>query len=208
MLLKNRQKWLRWIESIPTKRNKNKSFSRDDDFFWGELQKGLLYERLVAKILQDAGVPSIEIDSDRFQFREDIKESSKYSKEAKDLIIKGHNFEVKSRNIGFLSPETWPKGCRPIHIDTVSSINSKRFDVAGYILISQITGALIGISTKTREGWEISKGYDGVRNLRDSFYSASVDLFYDENQLISSLKRMGDKKPVNKSKQFKSVARR
>lgn len=193
MYLKDRQRWIRWIESIPSKRDKSKKFSQDDDFFWAELQKGLLYERLVAKILQDEGISPIQIASDNFQFRENIGEAKKYAKNGKDLIIKGHNFEVKSRNIGFTSPQSWPRKCLPIHIDTVDSIDSKNFDVVGYIFISQRTGALIGISMSTKDQWEIHDGADNIRNFKEKFYSADPKYFYDEPTLIRSLKRMSRK---------------
>lgn len=182
----DRLAYVKWIETIPKKRNKRKSFARDDDFFWAELQKGLLYEKLIARILQKAGVESVKI-SDDDNFRDDIKASKNYSKNAKDLIIKGHSFEVKSRSIPFQFPSDWPKRLSPIYIDTVSSVESKKFKVAGYIFISQKTGRLMGLPYNTKHVWTKKKMRDAKRGLVDEFYAASPSHFDAEEKLIESL---------------------
>ena len=192
MEIKRRLEYIEWIESIPRKRDKTKYFSQDDDFFWAELQKGLLYEKLVAKILRDAGIEPIVVP-DGDNFRKSIDHSIKYARKSKDLIIKNYNFEVKSRSIEFTSPRDWPKKLKPIHIDTVSSVDSKKFPVAGYIFISQKTGYLMGIPCNTKRHWHVHKGIDRVRNLRDEFYSADTKFFDDEEVLISSLKNLTTK---------------
>jgi hypothetical protein len=200
MEIRERLEWIRWIEKIPCKRTKGMSFGRDDNFFWAQLQKGLLYEKLVAKILRGKGIKPVNVvggDSDTF--RDKIDNIGVYSRKARDIVIKGYNFEIKSRSIEFTTPDNWPKKLLPIHIDTVSSVDEKNFPVAGYIFISQKTGCLMGISYRSKEYWKKNKGRDNVRNLKDTFYSAPLRYFYGEAELLRKLQKMEPNKEIAKA---------
>jgi len=171
------------------KRDKNLSWSQDDKYFKEMLDKGREQQKLVINKLKVYGVENIT-DTIDYSFRKDISESTKYSKNDKDILIEGRIFEIKSRDIKFTSPEDWPKSYWPMFLDTVKSFDQKIEKPVGYIFISQKTGALMATSVSKKNEWTTDKKWDHKRKIYDNFYFVDKKNVFDEKELVRKLKNL------------------
>jgi len=100
--------------------------------------------------------------------------------------------EVKSRNVVFHTPEDFPHPT--ILIDTVSGWEGKRPVPQLVLCVSQQTGALMWLPTKTKQDWIISSRYDHVRRITDSFYESVYGLWQPVETLLRVLHQLRSKR--------------
>jgi len=79
--------------------------------------------------------------------------------------------EVKGRSVEFTGLHDFPFDT--VLVDTVRNIN-KKGPPAAYITVSQVTGAMIVISQRSRDAWREKERVDKKRNISDRFYEVPV----------------------------------
>jgi len=168
-------------------RDPTKHFIEDDDFFRSQRDEGQLWKFYAAGRLSTLGVaPMVLIDDG---FRRSQNEIAKYAGRSGGLIVRGHNFAVKSRDVAFTSPDDWPKNWWPMIVDTKRSFEGKWVKPTGYIFISRRTQRLMGVLCCEASRWVVQKRTDGDRGL-DEFYHAPRELVLDEAQLVATMKAL------------------
>jgi hypothetical protein len=172
-------------------RDKSKRWIDDEAYFKDQCDIGKSYEKRVAQRLIEAGVENV-LHEDA-GFRKSRGEIAKFTKTSGDLKIKGWPFEVKSRTESFMTPEDWRYW--PMFVDTVTSFDKKLVQPRGYIFISQITGALMGVSTTHKDKWTVVKKWDSKRRITENFYCVDKLYVVSEDKLIDGLKKLEENKP-------------
>ncbi len=177
----------------PVERDLTLSWWKDDKYFEDQLKIGKDFEVFVANKLKKAGIANVIHQNNG---DEHIKsEVSKHTKYSTDLLINGWSFEVKSRSEVFTSPEDWRYW--PMFVDTVSSLDKKKFKPRGYIFVSQKTGALMSVGINSKEFWTTQKKWDSKRKISDTFYCVEKKYVTTEETLIKRLKEL---KPFEEDK--------
>src|SRR5574337_1983615 len=142
-------------------RDLSKKWIDDKEFFDEQRKIGEEHLHLIRKKLISAGIEPVEVVSDDYSgLRNNPYEISKYTKNNKDLLIKGHLFEGKSRGINytFTSKDDFPFW--PMFVDTVSGFDAKTVKPLGVIFISQDTKRLLATSSRYSATWTKMPGFD------------------------------------------------
>lgn len=154
---------------------------KNDDLFFSELDKGHAWERYVAHFFTLRGLtPKLGEQSKRAS----LDEIARYSPHC-DLQCEGAFFEVKSREVLFHSPQDFPY--EDICVDTFDGWKKKDPKPEGVICVSQITGAMIYLSTSTEEEWKLISRRDQKRGIWDLFYDAPKSLWVPVENMIPQL---------------------
>lgn len=166
---------------------------RDDDAgFLDQLRHGKIYQVLVAMVLQSFGIDVAVHDRGERRHR---GERDLYTGET-DLVANGHRMEVKSRGYSFMVSDEPPhlRGFRydTIIVDTVAKFDGYREDGGrrlpiAYVLVSQLTGAVGVVSTRTAGNWVRISRHDRTRQYDEQFYAASILSVRPFYQLIAWL---------------------
>lgn len=167
-------------------RDLSKPWIEDDAYFKEQLVLGRHFEQHVASRLRANGVEDVVVLNDGF--RNSTTEIEHFTRTSGDLKIKGWPFEVKSRSETFHCPSDWHRW--PMFVDTVSSFDQKAVKPGAYIFVSQTTGKLIAVDSKTRPQWTTVNAFDKKRQIRDTFYCVYLGLVLDEETLFKRLKAM------------------
>lgn len=141
-------------------------WSQNDTLFKKELASGYAWQSLPALFFHLNG---FEVDVPELKVREHIKEAKNFMDNV-DIKVNGIEFEIKSRNESFLSPETFPY--ETIFVDTVAGYDGKENKPFGYIMISRPTGSMLFLPTESFPKWTKEQKFDTIRRIRDKFYMA------------------------------------
>ena len=177
-----------------------KSWLNNHELFYEELKTGLKFQLILAKKLEEEGLPifleSIEIELNPYDcskeqydewlsIRKDVKASrKKYGSQDKDILIGKNQIlcECKSRGVLFSGVESFPYP--DIFIDTVSGYEKKQVKPAYTFCISQKSEAIIytDSSPENTSKWLKKFTYDKKRGIKDLNYSAPKALWKDFSQ--------------------------
>ena len=96
-------------------------------------------------------------------------------------------FEVKSRDITFTCAEDYPY--TTAFVDRVKTWERKRDNrPTGVLLVSQHTGAIVGVPSSTQAHWSVESRHDNVRDYDRDYYMADKSLLYDFGDIVAILK--------------------
>jgi hypothetical protein len=169
-------------------RDFGKDWMDDAEYFRRQRAVGQSFQECVATHLRAQGVDPIVSYNDGF--RASVAEIQRYTRESKDLLIRGHHFEVKSRAVQFTSPDDWPRNYWPMFLDTVDGLNAKNVEPTGYIFISQKTYAIMGVLLKSIKDWSIEKRFDNQRGFAENFYCIPRSCVLSEPELVQVLQAL------------------
>ena len=154
----------------------------NDDLFFEEARVGQMYIEKVANQLRAEG---LEVEVPELVLRDSIDEASNWLN-TKDIICRGRVLEVKSRRIGFTTPEDFPYPT--ILVDTVSGWEAKSEKPFAYLCISHQTEAIIATRGHDSSKWVAERKSDYVRRIDDDFYLAPCSAWRTFKSLVVSLK--------------------
>jgi hypothetical protein len=149
------------------------------------MREGHRYNEIVAMRFRSEGigcsVPSLELVST-------VAEIKRMTDNDKDIILdNGKVIEVKSRNRRFTEdPQSFPFD--ELMVDTVSGYNAKKVKPICYVVVSQITGAMLVIPGHTEQKWRKQKAYDQARGHSDTFLLVHKNSCKTWKALIEHLK--------------------
>ena len=161
-----------------------------DELFIAELKKGHKWQLWVGLQFLKEGfivqVPNLKI-------RKNHDEINKYS-DSGDVIVflnnERYSFECKSRNLEFTNKENYPYDT--VFVDRTKTWERKRNNKPlAIIIISQQTGKLVVVSSKTEKYWMIEERIDSVRNYTRSYYMVDKKYLHNWDFLIDHLRIKG-----------------
>jgi hypothetical protein len=104
------------------------------------------------------------------------------------LPVRNAIFEVKSRDITFTSSRDYPY--TTAFVDRVKTWERKKDNrPTGILLVSQLTGAIVGVPSNSQARWTIETRHDNVRDYDRDYYMADKSLLYDFDDIVAILKR-------------------
>lgn len=144
-------------------------FTMKKDLFLQELAIGSQWAEYVAKELTARGVPCAATEMRVAQTQEEIKEFTENDQDVVLLDGSGH-FEVKSRRLKFNTIFDYPFDT--VFLDTVSGWKQKKQKPIAYLIVSQVTGAIIAVPTNSERRWTKKTAFDKVRQFTDTWNEA------------------------------------
>ena len=158
-----------------------------DALFIKELRDGHQWQLWVALQLLKAG---LAVEVPELQIRPSQDEINGFT-DVGDVIVHlpGRRvvLEVKSRSIVFTGVQDYPYPTA--FVDRVNTWQRKQCHrPAEVLLVSQQTGAIIGISAKTEDRWMVENRHDNVREYDRAYYMASKGLLYGFAEIVDLLK--------------------
>lgn len=103
-----------------------------------------------------------------------------------DLIVAGRAIEVKSRQVRFTGPGDVPSSRMPFFVDTVEKYGRKREKPWAYVIVSQITGAMLAVRAKP-ERWGKKEDRDRTRDQVCLWYTAPRSELWPIEDLVDYL---------------------
>lgn len=116
------------------------------------------------------------------------------TKHERDIVFDWSDIclEVKSSSRSFTDAvDDYP--FQSLFVDTVSSFDSKVQKPLAYVFVSQVTGSVICISSKSHVSWRQVERFDKQRQITDFFYSASKHLLIPFDDLVEHLLKHQDR---------------
>jgi len=122
----------------------------------------------------------------------DPDEVSDFIRFQKDIIVGDKRkavLEVKSRAFKFTSPYDYPYST--VFTDTVSGWDAKQVRPAAVVIVSQETGGLIVVPSKTYPDWQVRRGL-WLRDRRhyEDIYEAPLKLTKDFDWLVEQCMKL------------------
>lgn len=149
------------------------------------MTEGHSYNEVVAERLRAEGigceVPELELVSTK-------EEIQRMTENEKDIILdNGLVLEVKSRGIGFSEDPSlyWQKD---LYVDTVSGYEAKKTKPYAYVMVSQKSGNMIVVHSKTKDHWFKKTVTDPYRKITDVFYKVEKRHITTWDSLVEDLK--------------------
>lgn len=151
------------------------------------MTEGHSYNEMVAQRLRSEGinceVPELELVSTSEEIR-------RMTENEKDIILyNGLVLEVKSRNIGFSEDPAlfWQKD---IYVDTVSGYEAKKVKPYAYVMVSQKSGNMIVVHSRTKDHWFKKTVTDPYRKVTDVFYKIEKKHLTTWKSLIEDIRNL------------------
>lgn len=162
-----------------------KRWSDNDELFFGQLVKGHMYEYIPAVYFACAGL-TVRVGG--LSVRGDIAWAWAWSDQT-DMLVQGVPVEVKSRSVRFTSPTDYPYPSA--FIDTVSGYDAKPVKPVAYVLVSQVTGAMLCTpSDRVYSHWGVELARDSVRGIRDRFYTCPRGYLRTMDKLVGFIRNL------------------
>ena len=155
--------------------------NRDDQLFHSRLGTGREREGYVAYRLIAEG---LEVAVPRLRVRPTYAERHAY-RDTRDMIVEGHEVEVKSTRFGFTDPTDFRFD--PCFVDTEEKILAKGPPFA-FLIVSQETGAIMAIPGKTRDRWVVMEGRDQETGKAGRWLGCPLHLVRTFDEFVSYLK--------------------
>lgn len=156
-------------------------WSRNSNLFREFLTQGFKYQRFVGDFFLANG---LDVVMPRQRFRKSIAAAKDFKDEA-DLVVSGKVIEVKSRALDFQRNLELPTS---VLIDTTESWESKTHKPYAYILVSQVTGAMVWTQGSDKSKWSIVKTFDKKRQIPIVCYATRRFEFEPIKTLVAALR--------------------
>lgn len=164
---------------------KQLAWSDNHALFESELKKGHSYQVKVAQVLIDAGIEVITSEIKPVEYTRN--KSYNYPEDQDILIPPDFVIEVKSRNLFFVSPYTFP--FETAIMDTVRGWDQKEPEPRAVVLMSQKTGTMLCANVReSKHAWEKKKIFDTVRQIEDTTYLVPKKYLRPFGELVDWLK--------------------
>jgi hypothetical protein len=153
-----------------------KEWIENDELFFGELETGHKMQRYAGRRLLDAGFVVQVPPSTKRKSRSEI---DSYADEA-DIWVGAWGqaptkVEVKSRKYDFQGVADYPYD--PIFLTTVQSWEAATTKPAVFLIVSQVSGAIIATSSVHRAEWMQTRTFDTKRQIRVTNHAALKNRF-------------------------------
>jgi len=153
--------------------------------FEQELKKGHSWQTKVGEVLIEAGIPAIVSGIMPVQYTRN--KSYNYPEDRDIFIEPDFVIEVKSRNLYFTSPYTFPFDTAIM--DTVRGWDQKDPEPRAVVLVSQLTGAMICVNVmEAKKDWSQEVIWDSVRQIKDNTYLCPKKYLRPFDELVEWLK--------------------
>jgi hypothetical protein len=134
------------------------------ELFLAELAKGRKWELYVAECLQGIGFNAIVPPKGDYTMPHDPKYANSH-----DINVNGRIVEVKSRNLDFSTPESFPFAT--IYVKTKASYDAMTDKPAMCVVVSQISGNTLALDvSRTEKLWKPVRFFDSVRKISTTAY--------------------------------------
>lgn len=159
---------------------------QNDDLFIKELRQGYAWQKFVGMYFELNGL-QVQQESE-LKIRESIADTHHWTN-IPDLVVNGHILEIKSRNLNFTSPQSYP--FQTVMIETISGFAAKKPKPLAYIIVSRETGTMLflGSGKKNREVWHTQSAFDRTRNIQDDWYMVGRSQLQTMDILLDLLKK-------------------
>jgi hypothetical protein len=152
--------------------------------FEQELKKGHKWQLKVGEVLLDAGIPAVVSGIQPVQYTRN--KAYNYPEDRDIFIEPDFVIEVKSRNLHFVSPYTFPFDTTII--DTVRGWDQKEPEPRAVAIVSQLTGTILCINVQeSKHAWTKEVIWDSVRQIRDNTYLCPKKYFRPFDELVEWL---------------------
>lgn len=158
--------------------------SLSDADFERRFKVGKRYEKYVADWLESCGLEvEYSVDDNIIEGRD----VDHFTTTDTDIVVGGKVIEVKSRakTCTFTSPEDFPfDDCI---LDTVGGWKKKERKPDYYVVVSQVTGAMVVVDGSTSDEWEQRQVYDRLCGHKNNVFCAAKSLLHPIEWLLSEL---------------------
>ena len=156
-------------------------WGRNSALFRTFLTTGFMYQRYVGDFFIANG---LDVVMPRQRFRKSISAAVDFKDEA-DLTVAGKVIEVKSRTLDFQRTLDLPQR---VLLDTVEGWEAKTRKPFAYVVVSQISGAMVWIPGTDRSKWVTIRTHDRKRGINIVCYAARRFEFEPIKTLVEKLK--------------------
>lgn len=164
----------------------SKSWVQDEEHFRLRINTGREREAYVAYRLIARGlavsVPALRIRPS-FELRREFRDD-------RDMVVSGMEVEIKSTRFGFTNPQDFKFD--PCFVDTEEKIVAKGPPFA-FLIVSQVTGAIMAIPGKTRDRWVVIDGRDHDRGIDVRWLGCPLDLVRTFDEFTEHMITLGAK---------------
>lgn len=141
--------------------------------FERELRDGIRWQNYVGEKMEELGY-SVAVS--QMNVVGSMSDAKKY-KDVADIIAEKDGIklivEVKSRRSSFTCPEDyrWPS----VFVDTKSGYDAKEIKPDLHLVVSRVTGRIIGLPRECESHWGVERVFDRIRKIWVTNYAASKE---------------------------------